>query len=178
VEIEPAVIMAAGLGVLGLGMIVGTLFGRALWLLSLAIPLAVVTVLAALVPTGISLGDGVGSRTWRPATVVTAVVPHKLSIGDARLDLSQLQAPADPAAVIPVSVELGIGELIVVLPSGMNVQLDASVGAGELRIAGRPEVSGLDNHVQVLLPATTGQPAPTIELTTVTSIGTTEVSRA
>lgn len=178
VAIEPAVIMAAGLGVLGLGLIVGTLFGRALWLLSLAIPLAVATVLVALVPTGISLGDGIGSRTWRPATVVTAVVPHKLSIGEAQLDLSQLQPPADPAAVIPVRVELGIGELTVVLPSSMNVRLDASVGAGELRIAGRPEVSGLDNQVQVLLPAATGQPAPTIELTTITSIGTTEVSRA
>ncbi|HBJ73153.1 MAG TPA: hypothetical protein DDY88_05495 [Actinobacteria bacterium] len=176
--IEPVAIMAAGLGVLGLGLLIGTFFGRALWLLSLAIPLALVTLLAAAIPSNLTLNDGVGERSWRPVTVAQASVPFRLTLGDATLDLTALQVPADPAAVVPISAYLGVGDLRVIVPAGMNVELDASVGLGELKVVGYPASTGKDNQVVTSIPAMSLQPAPTIHLVTTMSIGTMEVSRA
>ena len=176
--IQPVAILAVGLGVLGLGMLVGTFFGRALWLLSIAIPLAAITVLASFVPTNLTLGDGVGQRTWRPVTVAQAQVPYRLSLGEATLDLTQLKAPADPTAVVDVSAYLGIGSLRIIVPNGMNVDVDATVGAGELRVAGYPRSEGRDNHVVATLTAEATKPAPTIHLVATQSIGAMEVSRA
>lgn len=176
--IEPIAIAAAGLGVLGLGLLVGTFFGRALWLLSIAIPLAVVTLLLAIVPSNLNLGQGVGERDWRPVTIQQASVPFQLTLGEATLDLSQLQVPADAAVVVPVSANLGVGELHVIIPAGMNVEVDSTVALGELTVVGQLERTGSDNRIVTLIPAMTPQPAPTIRLVTTMTLGTTEVSRA
>jgi len=177
-SIEPVAIMAVGLGVLGLGLLVGTFFGRALWLLLLAIPLALITAIAAMVPSNLSLGDGIGERTWRPVSVAQATVPYRLTLGSATLDLSRLQAPTDASAVIAVSAYLGVGELRVILPADMNVELDASVGMGELSVVGFPTIDGKDNRLVTTIPAVSEQPAPTIHLVSTLSIGSMEVSRA
>ena len=180
--IEPVAIMAAGLGVLGLGLLVGTLFGRALWLLSLAIPLAVVTLIASVVPSTLAWGDGIGERVWRPTTVAEASAPHRLSIGDATLDLTQLQIPRDSS--VPVDVYLGIGQLKVILPTDLHVNVDARVGFGELEIAGQPRIDGKDNSARLSLPPSNAlqaggaTPEPTITLVATLSIGSMEVSRA
>ncbi|MDP2012618.1 MAG: LiaF-related protein, partial [Actinomycetota bacterium] len=178
VTIQPVAIMAVGLGVLGLGLLIGTFFGRALWLLAIAIPLAVVTLLASVVPTNLTLGDGVGERTWRPVTIAQVSVPYRLTLGEATLDLTQLRAPADATAVVPINAYLGVGDLRVILPADMNVELDASVGLGELKAVGFPVIQGRDNQLVTTFPAMTVQPAPTVHVVATMSIGTMEVSRA
>ena len=72
------VTLAAGLAVLGVGLLVGTLFGRARWLMALAIPLLLVIALVALVPSNLRIPTQItgGERTWAPTTVLQASAPY------------------------------------------------------------------------------------------------------
>ena len=63
-DVPPVVYLAAPLAVLGLGLLVGAMVGRARWLLAIAIPLALLTALVAAVPQAVreTAGSGVGER--------------------------------------------------------------------------------------------------------------------
>src|SRR5690606_27256494 len=148
-----------------------------LWRISLAVPLAVVPLLASVMASTITWGDGVGNRTWPPTTVAEASAGHGLTLGGATFGLPQPQAPADPQAVIPVEVNVGVGELTIILPAQMSVELDARVGLGSLHVAGQPDVDGVNNSLRLTLPTATLPPAPRIHLVAGLSIGTMEVSR-
>jgi len=177
VSIPAVVVLAAGLAVLGLGLLVGTLFGRARWLIALALPLLLVTVLVALVPSNVHLGKGIGERNWQPTTTEQAAGPFELTVGDAVLDLTDLQLPAGTAA-IPVAASVGIGELRVVAPAGVHVNVTATNGLGEISVEGMPRVSGEDRSVVAELPGAVPESAPTIDLVVSVSLGNLEVSRA
>ncbi len=177
VDIPAVVVLAAGLGVLGLGLLVGTLFGRARWLIALALPLLLVTVLVALVPSNVHLGKGIGERTWQPTTTEQANGPFELTVGDAVLDLTALQLPAD-GSTIPVAASVGIGELGVVVPAGVHVNVNATNGLGQITVEGLPRVTGEDRSVVAELPGVVPDSAPTIDLVVSVSLGNLEVSRA
>lgn len=177
VDIPAVVVLSAGLGVLGLGLLVGTVFGRARWLIALALPLLLLTVLVALVPSNVHLGKGIGERTWQPTTAEQASGPFELTVGDAVLDLTDLQVPSD-AGTIPVAASVGIGELRVVVPAGMHVNVNATNGLGEIAVEGLAPVNGQDRSVVADLPGVVPDSAPTIDLVVSVSLGNLEVSRA
>ena len=172
------VILSAGLGVLGLGLLVGTLFGRAKWLMSLAIPLLLVVAIVAVVPTNLRLPKTitVGDRLWSPTTVQTVAPSYSLTIGDAVLDLSQLTLPA--TGNVPIKANVGIGQLRVKVPAGMRVLVSATTGLGEVRIYGLPARNGQNVTMTTELPGVTSSTGPTVDLTAEVGVGSLEVSRA
>jgi phage shock protein PspC (stress-responsive transcriptional regulator)/predicted membrane protein len=175
----PAVVtMAIALAILGAGMLVGAVAGRARWLLWLAVPLLLATSIAAAVPDDLDLRfeGGVGDRTWRPMTVEQTDETFTLAAGTAVLDLTRLELPAGTTTV-PIDVEVGLGELVVLVPDDARVLVDASVDLGNLDVQGLPNQQGQDLAVDATLP---GGPltGPVLDLTLSTTIGNLEVSRA
>lgn len=124
--------LASAVGVLGLLLLVVALAGRrAGGLATLGIAAALVAAAAAAAPAMAlsNLSAGAGQQTWRPAEGAAAQ-SYRLGAGEATLDLGALTP--EGADEQPISASLSLGELVVVVPSGVTVRVDAKVGAGEI----------------------------------------------
>lgn len=109
----------------------------------LVIVLGLVTV-AAFGATHSTARGGVGDRVWTP-TSTSLPVSYSLGAGDATLDLGDLAglpATSDPATV---AVSMGVGELTVRVPAGLDVRVENRVGVGELRHDRETTDGGLDS---------------------------------
>ena len=108
--------------VLGVGMAVGTVIGRARWLafpILLLVPIALITSVLH-----IDLHDGIGQRDVMIRTA--GAVVERLGVGEMTIDLTQL-----PKGVsVDVTAELGIGMLTLNVPDDAIVVLDGQVGLG------------------------------------------------
>ncbi|HVU78748.1 MAG TPA: PspC domain-containing protein [Gaiellaceae bacterium] len=109
--------------------------------LALMVVIAVAAVTAAFAWFDVSLGDGVGDRTYTPTTAATT--SHHLGLGKLTLDLTEAPRGAH------VNATVGIGELRVIVPRGRNATLDARVKAGSIDALGRHD-SG--SHAHLVLP--------------------------
>jgi phage shock protein PspC (stress-responsive transcriptional regulator) len=166
----PGVVVAAAmLGVLGVGLLIGAWRGRARWLIFPALLMLLITQAAVAVDT-YKPGNSAGDRTWVPTT---ASESYELGAGSATLDLRQL--PAGPA---DISVQLGAGELIVLLPADTELQADGSIGAGQFDFPGQDPQSGVGLSFTHNAPAEGGTTVTTVDLTTEIGLGSLEVRRA
>lgn len=133
-------IMASALAVVAVGLLVGAVRGRARGLIVLGIALTILTSATAVADEQIR--GGVGERRWSPTTVEAAERPFRLGVGDARLDLTGLPDGSN----VDVDVSLGVGELQVAVPFDARVVVDGDVGAGTMQLLGAPSVDGTDLH--------------------------------
>ena len=176
-DIPAVVTLSIALGILGIGLLVGAVVGRARWLVALAVPLLMLVALVALIPAdlGQRVEAGVGERSWQPTTLVDVAEPFRLSAGSATLDLTDLVIPPGTTTV-EVDASVGLGELLVTVPDDVRVLVDAEVGLGSLSIDGQPRLEGDDLAFDAELPGglTSG---PTIDLSVRSDLGTVEVSR-
>jgi phage shock protein PspC (stress-responsive transcriptional regulator) len=126
---------AAALGVIGLGLILGTWIGRARWLI---VPGIVLTLAlgggAAATVDGFWPNDwhNTGSVTWAPASAASLQKEYRLGVGDATLDLSSVDFTQSGPIEIQTSVNLG--SLKVIVPSYVDVTADASVNLGNAQV--------------------------------------------
>lgn len=167
----PGVIVAGSmLAVLGVGLLISARRGRARWLIFPAVLMLLITQGAAAVDNiTSSAGDGVGDRTWTPTTSSSS---FELGAGSGRLDLSSL-----PAGDADVTVTLGLGDLVVVLPADTTLVLTSSLGVGEVDLPGVPNVNGTNLTVDRTLQATSIA-TTTVELDASIGLGSLEVRRA
>lgn len=127
----------------------------------LVVTLALLLV-AASAASRVDVQDGVGDRTWTPLPAA-GTTAFELGAGEATLDLSQLATPTPttttgtPAATIPqrVTVEMGAGDLTIVVPEGLDVRVDASVGFGDIThqggAVGTPDSTGTDRSTTTVI---------------------------
>jgi PGF-CTERM protein len=129
-DVPAQAVIAAALAVVGIGLVVGAVVGRARGLVVWGV-LLVVLASAAAVTSDIQLRGGVGDRNWTPRAVDDLHTPYRLGAGDATLDLSEL----DLAGVDRQRIDIrqGVGELLIVVPADVTVLVDADVRAGEIR---------------------------------------------
>lgn len=99
-------------------------------LVAVVLAALVAAVVAAFSWFDVSLNDGVGDRLYAPATAAAIAPSYRLGIGDLRLDLSALSA----ATPVRVKARLGVGELKVVVPRGVPVQVDAHAKLGDVHV--------------------------------------------
>jgi phage shock protein PspC (stress-responsive transcriptional regulator) len=113
----------------------------------------------AIAAADIQIDGSIGQRTYTPT--VTADIPadgYKLGTGQLVVDLRQL--PWAPGQTIAASAHLGLGQMIVSVPSSVCVVGHATAKAGELIVAG--EVShGVDPEVDQGTPTSN---APRLDL--------------
>jgi phage shock protein PspC (stress-responsive transcriptional regulator) len=150
-------VLAIGLGALGLGMLLGGFVGRTLWLLPLGLLLALglfVTSVFDSVPR--DFGDI--KVTAAPTETIDANYPtHRLDAGSVRLDLSQAKFTRDAK----VDVDVVVGEIVVKLPPDVGVTGTVSAKGGEVQTFGQQK-SGSGVEVPLSVPgadpkATAGQ---------------------
>ncbi len=174
VDIPVAVVAAAMLGVVAIGLLVGAFRGRARWLIAPAVVLLLVAQAAVVIPRAVSSswGAGVGDRVWTPT--VSNPAAYELGAGEARLDLTSL--PAGPAAV---SARVGLGTIIVTVRPDTTLVVHGRIGAGNVKLPDVPQTSGTGLAVASTVPATTtAAPATTVDLTMDIGLGELEVRRA
>jgi phage shock protein PspC (stress-responsive transcriptional regulator) len=112
------VALAVALGVLGLGMIVGSFLRGGRGLIGAAIPVGALAMLLAVFPMGDFNGE-LGNDEIRP-TAVQQVLPHyQRSAGSFTLDLQNLEI-AD-GQELRTGANVGIGEVFVRVPSDVDV---------------------------------------------------------
>jgi len=129
VDIEPFHYFAAAIAVLGIGLFIGAWVGRARWLFIIGLLLIPMLWISMLVPTSWSVSAG--EFHYTPLTVDEVADVYEQGVGQLTIDLTELTA-AELAEVGTVEASLGLGELVVRVPSDVGVELRAEVGAGEV----------------------------------------------
>ena len=84
----------------------------------------------------VSLGDGVGDHVYAPATAAAIAPSYRLGVGNLRIDLSAIRLAARE---LHVQAKVGVGELRVVVPRGVPVQVDARAKVGDVYVVGRED---------------------------------------
>jgi hypothetical protein len=139
-----AIAFAGSLAAIGLLLVVLGIAGwRAGFVSFLAVVLALSAWASAVVPTGIQVSGRVGDAAWTP-TSISAGTSYHLGVGDGVLDLSKLPAQGISTAAIPPTIpaSVGLGDLKVLVPPGLNVKVVGHVGLGEILLPGDAQNSG------------------------------------
>lgn len=131
-DLEPRHVAAAVLIVLGAGLLVGSLWGRARWLIVFGILIAPLLIGMALLRT--PLTGGFGDPSYSPNNLAQLESEYRLVGGEMTLDLTDLEL--SPGDVVDVDASVVFGRLEVVVPDNLNVDVVAKVDAGELFLDG------------------------------------------
>ena len=125
-----AVAIAAGLAVLGLGIVIAGIAGRRSgWLAPFAVAAMAAAVFTSVMPHGLTQPFSVGERTHEPAAL-TGTETFQLGMGSMRVDLTNADYSAD--GIETVKAVVGMGELNLVVPEDVRITVNASGRAGEI----------------------------------------------
>jgi phage shock protein PspC (stress-responsive transcriptional regulator) len=136
---DPAHYAAVALSVVAVGLLVGAFVGRARWLIFVGVfilPILFVTSLWSTVFTWTA-----GEYSYAPTDVSEIDSPYELGAGQLTVDLTGLSA-AELAEIGHVKATLGVGEMRILVPAGVGVLLDATVGLGDIDVPG-PNQEGI-----------------------------------
>lgn len=171
-DVGAATVLAAALGIVGVGLLVGAFVGRARGLVALGVVLLAATAIAS--TAHLHVDRSTGDRRWVPASTAAVHSPYRLGAGDATLDLSSLDVPA--GQTVSVEATVGAGRLLVLVPPGAALDVKASAGVGHVLLPAGHESNGLRPTETY---AAAGAPtAGTIELDLSVGVGDLEVRRA
>ncbi len=123
---------AAPVLVIGVGLLIGTFFGRSRGLIVFGLLLAPVAMVASLVD--IPFDGEFGEIDVFAASPADLESSYRLTGGDIYLDLRQLELNGETVAV---DANIGVGRIVVALPVDYQVEIDGHVRLGELDILGR-----------------------------------------
>ena len=138
-------VVAISIIAIGVLLAAAALSGGARWLIAPALALAIP--LGAVSAADITFGDSIGERHYKPLT--EAAIPtegYELGVGELVVDLRDLDWQDD--TVIDVDLDLGVGDLVVAVPSDVCVTTDFHTRAGNSVVAG-DNSDGFDVHSNV-----------------------------
>jgi phage shock protein PspC (stress-responsive transcriptional regulator) len=127
-------VLLVGLGVLWVsrsGRWGGRLLRLFIVLVVAALAATVTAVVLAFSWFNVSLGDGVGDHVYAPAAAASIAPSYRLGVGKLRIDLSAVKPAAQE---LHVKAKVGVGELRVVVPNGVPVQVDARAKVGDVHV--------------------------------------------
>lgn len=153
--VTPVVVAAAALVVLGVGLLVGAWLRSGYSLLFLAIPLAGFVVVASSIgPLEVSLN--VGDQNYRVTEASEIEEYYEVGVGTITLDLTQVTLTNDKT----VYLDVGMGDIQVLVPPSMNVRTSCEVGMGSFDCLPSPKGVG-----------------PVLTINATTNVGSIEVQR-
>lgn len=115
------------LATIGIALVAGGWFGRARGLIVLGVFLIPPLIVSPIAEYG--FGDGIGDRRVSLDSVSELNEPFGLSIGQLVLDLRDLSLGGGEATL---DASVGIGSLQIIVPDGLGVTGEATVGIGEV----------------------------------------------
>ncbi|NJP33227.1 PspC domain-containing protein [Micromonospora thermarum] len=125
---------AAALATIGLGLLVGTWFGRARWLIALGLVTAAALTVATVAESYDHIRGVDGAVTWAPASHAELATRYENSFGDSVLDLRAVDFNGKDTEIV---VAVNFGEATVVVPPDVDVTVLADVNAGDVVVFGR-----------------------------------------
>jgi phage shock protein PspC (stress-responsive transcriptional regulator) len=141
--IVASVVVALGVALVCVSFLGGIRRRVAPWLAVAALVLAIPA--GAVAAAGVSFDTSIGTRQYSPSTVADLPADgYELGTGQLIVDLRDL--PWRRGRVIPVNADLGMGQMIVSVPSRVCVSGHATGKAGELLVAGT-QSDGVDPKV-------------------------------
>jgi Cell wall-active antibiotics response LiaF, C-terminal len=172
-RVPASVYLAVPLGVVAAGLLVGARYGRARALIGVGAVLSVllgITVAAE----GHSWTSTRESVTWRPAGIAQVQPTYSIDAGNAVLDLSRLDFSGQ---TMSVAAHVSMGNLTVILPSTVDVDVRATVEIGDATVLGQ-EWSGIGQSQHTI--ADNGADGPgggTLAINATVNVGNLEVRR-
>ena len=154
-----------GLTITGLGLVAGAWFGRARGLIALGVILVPIVVASPL--ADLEIQGSIGERNVEVESVSDVEASYELGVGSMMLDLSNVDFDGQ---TVESSAEVGIGELVVLVPDNVRVVVDGEAGIGEVELFGRSS-----NGVGVDRSDTSDGESGTLTLDLSIGIGTIEV---
>lgn len=125
-------IIVGALGIVMVALMVSIIVNHS-WLLPIPLFLLGLVVLS-LVLAQPDLDGESGTSTVRPDTVAATQERQHLAAGQLTLDLRDL--PFEAGEQVVMEAEVGVGQLRVLVPSNVDVEVRAEVGAGEITVWG------------------------------------------
>lgn len=133
IEISVTAVLALATMVTGIAVMVLSRTGPHVGLIVLGSLLALVTLLTAAAPFE-GFQGGVGDRTVEISSVNDIRVDYNLAMGKLTIDMREVD---DLRTDSNLKASVGMGELIVLVPEGTAVSVNARIGAGQAEILGR-----------------------------------------
>ncbi|GLZ59332.1 PspC domain-containing protein [Micromonospora sp. NBRC 107095] len=142
--ISASAYFAAALTTIALGLLVGTWFGRARWLIALGLVTAAALGTATVAESYDRIRGVDGAVTWAPTDYRDLADRYENSFGDAVLDLRGIDFAKRESQV---TVAVNFGQATVVVPPNVDVTTVADVNAGDATIFGNRS-GGLDGRLR------------------------------
>ena len=178
VDLGVGTILAVALLIVGIGLLIGAVVGRARWLILVGALLLPPVLAAQVAPPAFGTvvnwtteGRGAGEMRVTPSDLDELQDSYQLGIGSVRLDLSELALEGE---TVTIDVEVGVGEIRVTVPDDVEVAATGSSGIGEVRLL--DERSGGIGASEVSATQEPDDPDGRIELDLTTGIGEVRVA--
>lgn len=124
--------LALSVAVVGIGLLIGSVWGRSRLLIVSGLLLAFMLGLTTIGSVVETFGDEV--RTYAPSTIEELSSTYAMESGTLIIDLTQVDWQDREVAI---DMELGAGQLEVTLPANVTATIDARAGVGQLDVLGR-----------------------------------------
>lgn len=145
VDISVTAVLGLGTLVIGMSLMALARDGTHGGLIVLGTILALVTLMTAVAPFE-GFQGGVGERVIEVSSVDDIRADYNLAMGNLTIDLRDID---DLRAATQLTASVGMGELVIRVPEGTEVRVDAKVGAGEVEILGEAvDGVGIDESYQ------------------------------
>ncbi len=131
--------------ILGAALVVGSVFGRARWLIAVGLIAAPLLFGAALLD--VPLEGGFGDPYFAPQSAAELEEEYRLIAGELELDLTNVDLA--PEEVYEVDASVVFGSLQIRVPDDVGVQVAAEVDAGEIRVDGNSVAQGVNNRREI-----------------------------
>lgn len=132
--LTPPAYVAAALGVVGIGLLFGGRYGRAGGLVVVGILLTLALVPMTLASAAYSNVIDLPTTSLAPTSRAEVSGSHQIGSGHYHLDLRRV--PFDESTVA-TDINVGLGEIVVVVPRDVDVNARVDIGLGELNLLGR-----------------------------------------
>ena len=142
VDIRWDLALAVGAVAVGVAVVAGAYLRRRTGGL-VVIGLTLAGLALAVSATDVRLEGPIGDRLYTPNTAVDISRSYEMAIGEFDLDLSETTLSSGET---PIDVNVGIGDLTVVVPRFVPVEVDATASAGSVSVFGR-QSSGVDSDL-------------------------------
>lgn len=171
VRVAGGVYLAVPLIVVGAGLVVGTWYGRARWLI---VPGVVLTVALSITAAADSVTSRRQSVSWQPTSVSQLEQNYSIDVGDAVLNLSNVDFSAGSYTV---SVESNVGNVTVIVPPTVDVRADVRVDVGNAEAFGSHWAGIGQSRRTVVDDGTDGPGGGSLVVHAATDVGNVEVRR-
>lgn len=171
--VEPTRVFAAGLLVVGAGLVITAWVGRGVVLIPLGVLLIVLMSAASLID--VPFKGGFGQQVERPLTVTDVKSEYHLAAGELIVDLGGVNFTT--GSTTDVEATVGAGHLVVIVPRDAQVDVHGHAGAGEVVFPGENDDHG-GVHVNRDTKLDAHEGAPRIELDAKVGLGQVEVRNA